>query len=166
MYHERITIRKSAPTMSVLDEIQILPYETKYQAAVKDLILTGLGEHWGWIDLTKNPDLDDIGAAYAGAVFLVAVHHDRVVGTGALVPRAGETAEVVRMSVARDFRRKGVGRLILQALCETAGSQGLRRVTLETTAAWMEVIEFYLRSGFRITHYQDGDVYFALDLRD
>ena len=49
---------------------------------------------------------------------------------------------------------------ILAALLEAARQSGCRRVILETTETWDEVIAFYLSCGFRITHHQDGDVYF------
>ena len=88
----------------------------------------------------------------------------RIVGTGALLPRGEGAAEIVRMSVARDLRRRGVGRMILTRLVEQARRDGLRRVVLETTATWQEVIAFYLDCGFRITHTAAGDVYFALEL--
>jgi GNAT superfamily N-acetyltransferase len=136
------------------------------QAEVKALILAGLVEHWGVLDPTKNPDLEDIAASYSTATFLVARHEGRIIGSGALLPRADNAAEVVRMSVASDWRRKGVGSKILTALIDHARQAGLQRVILETTATWQEVIDFYLASGFRITHYQDGDVYFALELEN
>ena len=150
-------------------EITLLPFQPADQAAVKDLILAGLAEHWGTLDPSKNPDLDDIAASYAaasnvGAVFLVARHQDRIVGTGALVPRQYGAAEVVRMSVAADWRRQGIGRMILQALVGRARQTGFKRIILETTETWQEVIAFYLSFGFRITHYQDGDVYFEFTL--
>jgi putative acetyltransferase len=144
--------------------ITLHTFQPADQAAVKDLILTGLTEHWGTLDPTKNPDLDDIAITYAGATFLVARNGDRIIGTGALVPRQNGEAEVVRMSVAADCRRQGVGRMILQELVCRARQAGCRRVVLETTGTWQEVIAFYLRFGFTITHYQSGDVYFALDL--
>ena len=150
--------------MTVNPGIAIRPFKPENQEAVKTLILAGLAEHWGTLDLTRNPDLDDIGRSYTGSVFLVAWLGQRVVGTGALVPHAGGVGEIVRMSVAADLRRRGVGRLILQNLVEQAKACGLHRVILETTAAWKDVVLFYLRCGLRITHYQDGDVYFVLDL--
>lgn len=70
------------------------------------------------------------------------------------------------MSVAADMRRQGVGRLILGQLIEHAKAGPYRQVILETTATWLQVIEFYQRCGFRITHYRDGDAYFVLDLAD
>lgn len=145
-------------------KITIHPFQPENQAAAKALILAGLKEHWGVLDPSKNPDLNNIAQTYANATFLVAWEGDRVIGTGALVPRENSTAEIVRMSVAADQRRKGVGRQILQRLCEQAKHAGFKRIVLETTETWAEVIEFYQRFGFQITHYIDGDVYFALDL--
>ena len=44
------------PTQDVI----ILPFQPENQAEVKNLILAGLAEHWGMIDPSKNPDLNDI----------------------------------------------------------------------------------------------------------
>ena len=156
-------VKWSSGDMNNLD-INISPFRPENQAQVKSLILAGLGEHWGTVDPSKNPDLNDISSTYANATFLVAWLQDKIVGTGALVPRPDGVAEIVRMSVAQDLRRRGVGRLILQQLVERTQAAGYRQIILETTAMWHEVIEFYQRCGFRITHYRDGDVYFALDL--
>lgn len=134
------------------------------QEEVQALILSGLVEHWGVLDPTKNPDLTDIAQTYAGAHFLVARLEDRIVATGALVPRADGVAEIVRMSVARDLRRTGLGRLLLARLIDQARGTGVKKVFLETTETWSEVITFYLANGFHITHHQDGDVYFELSL--
>src|SRR5512146_2833208 len=90
--------------------IEIRAYRAGDQGAARALILAGLAEHWGQIDPGRNPDLNDIAASYAGAFFAVACLEDRLVGTGALVPRSAETAEIVRMSVAAPLRRRGIGR--------------------------------------------------------
>ncbi len=145
-------------------ELTIRPFRPEDQAAVKDLILAGMLEHWGMLDPHKNPDLDDIATSYAGAVFLVAWLEPRVVGSGALLPRPGATGEIVRMSVAADLRRQGLGRRILERLREQAAALGYRRLVLETTSTWQAAIDFYLGFGFRITHEQDGETHFALDL--
>lgn len=145
-------------------KITIRPFQPKDQFKVKTLILAGLKEHWGTLDPTKNPDLNDIAQTYANATFLVAWDGDKIIGTGALVTRANGTAEIVRMSVAANQRRKGIGGQILQELCEQAKRNGYKHLVLETTETWTEVIEFYQQFGFQITHYQNGDVYFALDL--
>jgi len=148
----------------MLSKITILPFHPDNQIEVKNLILAGLAEHWGEIDPGKNPDLNDISSAYANAIFLVAWSQDKIVGTGALVPRSCEAAEIVRMSVLAEMRRQGIGKALLQQLVKRAREAGYHKIILETTATWYEVIEFYKRFGFCITHYRDGDVYFALDL--
>ena len=144
-------------------EIKLEPFQPADQAAVKALVLAGLVDHWGVLDPTLNPDLDDIAASYARAFFWVARLGARVVGAGALVPE-GSWGKIVRMSVARDLRHRGLGQRILAQLVDEARAAGLRRVVLETTETWDEVIAFYLRFGFHITHRCDGDVYFALDV--
>lgn len=144
--------------------LHITAFQPQDQAEVKALILAGLADHWGELDPTRNPDLNDIASTYTGATFLVGRLAGRIVASGALVPRPGGEAEIVRMSVDRSLRQQGLGRQMLAALLRQAQAAGCRRIILETTATWQGVIDFYLRCGFRITHYQGEDVYFALDL--
>lgn len=142
--------------------ISLSPFTPADQPAVKALVLAGLADHWGALDLSKNPDLNDIASTYKEAYFIVAKEQGEVVGCGAFVPRSPDSAEVVRMSVAAAARRQGLGRRILSALCAEAKARGFQRIILETTQTWSEVIAFYQSFGFRITHYKDGDVYFEL----
>jgi N-acetylglutamate synthase-like GNAT family acetyltransferase len=151
------------------ETIVIREFRAADQAQVRRLVLLGLQEHWGKLDRSLNQDLNDIAKHYAGAVFLVAewMSEKNIVGCGALVLRGDGVAEVVRMSVNKAVRRTGLGTRLLQALVNKARSMGLRRVVLETTETWHEVIAFYQRFGFRITHHiggDGGDVYFAFDL--
>ncbi|MFO1094514.1 MAG: GNAT family N-acetyltransferase [Planctomycetaceae bacterium] len=149
---------------SLVEQIRIVPFAPADQAAVRELILDGLREHWGAIDPDRNADLVKIAESYASGVFLVAWQGDRVVGTGALVPVDADTAEIKRMSVARDQRRQGVGRAILGELLARAHAASFRRVILETTSTWQEAVDFYLSNGFRITHQRDGDTFFVREL--
>ena len=150
--------------MNQSQDITILPFQSEYQAEAKNLVLAGLAEHWGTLDPTKNQDLNDISSTYANGIFLVAWQNNQIIGTGALLPMSNDTAEIVRMSVVANMRRKGIGKMILQKICERAKIDGYKRLVVETTETWNEVIEFYKQFGFQITHYLDGDVYFALDL--
>ena len=149
-------------------QISIKPFESEDQEAVRSLILAGLAEHWEEIDPTLNPDLKDIRAYYDDSTFLVAWFDGRIIGSGALIPKSGQIAEIVRLSVAPEFRRRGIGKQILERLCQEAKELGFQRIVLETTSTWSEAIEFYIRFGFRVTYHQDGhfgdEVHFALDL--
>lgn len=146
------------------DRVVIRPFQLSDQAAAKKLILAGLVEHWGFLDPTKNPDLEDIQRSYAGCTILVACVGRSLAGTGILIPRRADTGEIVRMSVAREFRRCGIGTRILNALLQEARKRGLNKIVLETTATWQDVIEFYLSNGFRITHFHADDVYFMKEI--
>src|SRR3954467_4924288 len=75
--------------------------------AVRSLILDGLGEHWGTIDRALNVDLDHLGAADADRLVLVVTDGRRLIGTGTVVRRDDQCAEIVRMSVAHEHRRAG-----------------------------------------------------------
>jgi GNAT superfamily N-acetyltransferase len=145
-------------------DLAIRFFQPEDQSAVKALILEGLGERWGAIDPAKNPDLDDIAASYSGGCFRVAEMAGRIVGTGALVPRAEGEMEIRRMSVRRDLRRRGIGDAILQRLIEDARAAGCRRIILETTSTWKDAVRFYQKRGFCITHHQEGDTYFLLEV--
>ena len=149
------------------NDVAIRPFRPEDQEAAQALILAGLEEHWGFLDPTKNPDLDNIASTYADGTFLLAWQGDELVGTGALVREDGEegVARIVRMSVAAHLRRRGIGTLILRRLCEHARRAGYRRLVLETTSTWDDVITFYTRNGFRVVGSWDGDTHFVLDLK-
>jgi predicted N-acetyltransferase YhbS len=149
--------------MAQLIELTIRPFQPEDQTAVRALILEGLGERWGTLDATKNPDLENISASYAGDYSRVVVQEGRIVGTGALIPRAEAEMEIRRMSVRCDLRRRGIGGAILRRLIEDARSSGCRTVILETTSTWRDAADFYRKHGFRVTHQQDGDTYFLLE---
>ena len=149
---------------SICNSIAIRAFRSKDQAAVQRLVLAGLEEHWGNLDPAKNPDLDDIASTYAEATFLLAWQGDELVGTGALVHEVDGIARIARMSVAAHVRRCGIGRLILQHLCEQARATGYHRIVLETTCTWNDAIAFYERCGFRAVGSRHGDMHFVLDL--
>jgi len=138
--------------------------------AVRALILEGLREHWGTIDPALNRDLDDLEVAGGDRLVLVAMDGPHVVGTGTIVRRSERCAEIVRMSVDSGHRRAGVGRLLLDELVAVARRWGVERLVLETTAAWTDVVRFYARSGFTLTHFTDGefgrDAWFEMKLVD
>ena len=150
--------------MDLQQSIIVSPFKQAYQVQAKKLVLAGLEEHWRVLDLSKNHDLDDIGTSYINGLFLIALRNNEIVGTGAIVPRPDNTGEIVRMSVATHLRRNGIGKMLLDELCNYARKVGYVKIVLETTETWQEVIEFYKNYGFRITHYRDGDVYFSLEI--
>ncbi len=144
--------------------MRIRRFQPEDQAAARVIVLAGLEERWGNLDLALNPDLDDIASAYAGATFLVAEDGPggRLVGTGALVRESRNVARIARMSVVAGARRKGVGSKILDGLLDGARAAGYRRLVLETTETWDDAVAFYERRGFREVGRRGGEVHMAL----
>lgn len=143
-------------------EVAIRPFQSTDQAATKQLILAGLADHWGTLDRTLNPDLNDIATSYQGETFLVAVQDESIIGCGALIEEKGMVGygRIVRMSVKRENRRQGIGQLILQHLQIAARQRKFRKIVLETTQTWTDVVAFYQANGFQIIGHQNGDTHF------
>jgi GNAT superfamily N-acetyltransferase len=152
--------------MAVADyaDVTIRPLAPADAAQARALILEGLAEHWGTLDARLNPDLDDIPASYADGLFLVAEIGGVLAGTGALIPEEPGAGLFMRMSAAREKRRQGIGRLLLDALLAAARQRGYRRIVLETTATWEDAIAFYRRAGFEPVAERHGDLHFVLAL--
>ena len=149
-------------------QLEIRPFCAGDQEAAKQLVVTGLGERWGWIDPTLNPDLNDIATAYAEGIFLVGYLGDRLVATGALSPEvtpSGTAAlRVERMSVRADLRRQGIGRRMLDALLDVARQRDCRLVVLETTSTWTDAVRFYQHYGFDFVEAREGETHMQLQL--
>jgi ribosomal protein S18 acetylase RimI-like enzyme len=144
----------------------IRPFEPCDQDAARRLILTGLGEHFGYIDETCNPDIDDIRANYieAGHIFVVAEIDAELVGTGGLLTKRGNTGRIVRMSVCRRYRRQGIGGALVSHLLELAHQRGFTQVLVSTEPDWQDAIGFYHNFGFTETKRDDVGVYFMMRL--
>jgi len=148
-------------------EVVIRPFERRDQEAARNLILDGLGEHFGFIDESLNPDLDDIWLHYCGRgdAFLVAQTGDELIGTGALVINEQGIGRIVRVSVGRSHRRKGIGSAIVKRLLALARTRGVGRILVETNTDWHDAICLYARLGFREYDRDEVSVHLQLDVR-
>lgn len=147
-------------------DLTIRPFRPTDQAPARRLILEGLGEHFGVIDETCNPDIDDIAAHYCdqGHIFLIAEDGAVMAGTAALVCENATAGRLVRVSVAPRWRRHGLGRRLVLKLIELGRARGLSRLWMETNDDWDAAIGLYRSCGFAEYARQDGNVYMALSL--
>lgn len=128
--------------------------------------MDGLGEHFKILREDLNPDLNDIWASYIadGHVFLVAELDGSIAGCGALVRETPSQGRVVRVSVRRTARGKGVGQAIVQRLIDDARHRRLNRLVVETNNDWLPAISLYRRCGFLEIGRDTQSVYLAIDL--
>lgn len=138
------------------------------QNAVKTLVLAGLEARWGFIEPGLNLDLNAIGQHYSDGHVLIGLLDNEIVVCGMLTPHSETTTEIVRMSVAASHRRRGLGRMLLEALGSRARQTGQRQIILETTKGWDDAVAFYESYGFKYTRFLEdefgGQLHFALDL--
>jgi GNAT superfamily N-acetyltransferase len=144
-----------ALVVSVGDGIRIVPFNPAFQDAFRLLVLDGMAERWGEVDPSLNADIDDIEGSYDQDNVLVALDGAVVVGTGILVLRSQE-AEIVRMAVQRNYRRRGVATRLLSELIDLASELGVNRLVVETNAKWTEARNLYEKAGFKFTHVAPG----------
>ena len=86
---------------------------------------------------------------------LVALDNAVVVGTGILLIRAPE-GEIVRLSVHRNYRRRGIARQLLAQLTRCASEDRVNRIVVETNAEWGEARNLYESAGFNFTRSAPG----------
>jgi len=101
------------------------------------------------------PRLRELGSDGGGPV-LVAADHDTVVGTVMLQtwPNGGEflrgpdEAEIRALAVRPEARGRGVGRALVDAVIERAGSLGVRHLLLLTQQEMKTAHRLYEKAGF------------------
>ena len=84
----------------------------------------------------------------AVSVHAVAFEGARAIGTGRLLP----DGHIGRMAILKDWRRRGIGAAILEALVDAARRRGDREIALFAQA---HAVAFYRAHGFEPV----GDVY-------
>ena len=139
----------------------IRPYEPGDYAAVRALVIAINRElapdamrvaFEDYISRSLAEEIDRIPDYYTarGGGFWVASEGDAVVGTFGLEAVNSDAAELRRMYVAADRRRRGIARQMLdfaEQICRDAGCQ---RLTLSTSELQPEALAFYRGRGYRL----------------
>lgn len=80
--------------------------------------------------------------------FVCKDENNDAVACGALKHFDNKTAEIKRMYVEDSYRGKGISKLILNRLEETAINMNYKRIILETGLKQPEAMNLYEKSGF------------------
>ena len=143
--------------------VHVRPFDPRDQSKCRQLILNRLAEHFGFIDESCNPDLDDIEQSYlaAGNDFYVAKCDGQVMGTVGLLFEARH-ARIVRMSVAKSHRNRGVATALLDKCIAVAKQRGLLEIVAFTEPHWSNAVSFYAACGFVQFGRDDEDIHLRL----
>ena len=113
-------------------------------------------------------DLDRLEEEYDGrrGLLLGVFDGEDLVGTGGIRQIDPNTGELVRLWLLRDFRGRGFGRKIADALLKFGRAAHWQRVQLDTSWHCQEAVALFRKLGFReIERYKEsiGDCFMQLD---
>ena len=117
-------------------------------------------------------ELADLPGAYAppdGALLIAETIDAMVAGCVAMRPLEDHACEMKRLYVKPEFRKAGLGDLLVQKIVQASGQHGYGTIRLDTLPSMESAIRLYERFGFRdIPPYRlnpvAGTRYMALDL--
>jgi putative acetyltransferase len=130
-------------------DIVLIDYETRYHGEFKRLNLEWLER----FHLLESHDLELLDhpvkliTSRGGFVFLARVD-EAIVGTAGLLKLSDGEYELVKMSVAPDFRGKGISKLLLEKCIGKARELGARKLVLFSNSQLAAAIHLYLKYGF------------------
>jgi ribosomal protein S18 acetylase RimI-like enzyme len=98
-----------------------------------------------------DEELEHLPGEYAppeGCIFLCKVTED-IAGCIALRKLEPGVCELKRMYVRKEFRRKGIGRMLAEEVIERAKEIGYKKMRLDTLRSMKAAIKIYDELGFR-----------------
>ena len=161
--------------------IGIRPFHPADATAVRDLFSQGLLDFAmgfeepmrEYIQHSLADDLADISASYfnePGGHFWVAEIDGQIKGMVGIQRRTREEAELRRMSVAADRRRRGIGGKLLETAEAFCREQGYLRIRLTTVSLLQPAIALYRKHGYQLVgeerYGQVLGLHFVKDLTD
>lgn len=135
----------------------IVEWEDSYAVAFRDLNLEWLKQ----FNLLESHDvmvLDNPAGTIiqrGGAIFL-AKEDDHIVGTAALMKEHGDTFELAKMTVAADYRGKGISKQLMEACIAEAKRRGAKRLLLFSNHQLQTALQLYERFGFQHIAVEDS----------
>ena len=147
--------------VNILNNLLILPIKKNQENEARKLIFEGLSERFGFIDDSLNPDLKNIVESYIekGDIFIVGIHKEKLVCTGALIKENDHTGRIVRMYVKKDYRRMGIARYVVKILENYGKQKKFTTLLVETNDDWNSAIKLYKNGGFQKFDHFDGNIH-------
>ena len=129
--------------------MEIITYQDKFKIQIIDMILNiQNNEAKINLPLEEQPDLQDIPNYYEknDGVFLVAIENDEVIGTIALMNYNNGNGVLKKFFVKKEYRNKGIGRVLFSTLHTFAKDHGFHTVLLDTPSVAKDSHRFYEKS--------------------
>jgi N-acetylglutamate synthase-like GNAT family acetyltransferase len=129
--------------------IEIINYSGEYANDFRDLNLEWLDKY----NLTESHDLEVINHPKeeildrGGHIFL-AREGDKIIGTAGLANEGDSIYELVKMTVAPEFRGKGISKMLIEKCLGKARELQAKKVFLYSNSQLQAAISLYKKYGF------------------
>ena len=152
-----------------MDAFAIIDYDPRYQHELEEISLPWLLEH----ALLEPVDLEMLAAPERfladGGRVLLARWGEQIVGMVMLELQGEGVCEALKLGVREEFRGKGVGRALMEAVIQAARDAGQRRMVLTSNHKLKDALRLYEDFGFQYVEYSDkwfqlSDVRMELEL--
>ncbi|GBE54059.1 MAG TPA: ribosomal-protein-alanine N-acetyltransferase [Euryarchaeota archaeon] len=96
-----------------------------------------------------------------GDMFFVAEWAGKIVGY-IIARKVGDSGHIIAIAVAKNLRKEGIGRMLMETVEKILLRKGVREIWLEVRVSNKEAIGFYTRLGYSLAgvqeyYYADGE---------
>lgn len=148
--------------------VSIIDFELKYAGDFKKMNLEWLDKY----GLTEAPDLLMLNDPQkeildTGGCIYLAKDGNNIVGSAALIKESAVQFELAKMTVAPDYRGKGISNILIETCINKAKEMGAKRLYLVSNSQLTTAVSLYEKYGFKHiavvdAHYVTADVMMEL----
>jgi putative acetyltransferase len=140
-----------------MTEISIILYEDQYHEIFKSLNVEWLERY----NLMEPPDLAVLNDPRKmildeGGFIFLAKADEQIIGSAALIKEHGGIYELAKMSVAQEFRSKGISKLLLEKCLDKAKELGVKKIILFSNHQLKAALGLYEKYGFQYIPVKDS----------
>ena len=145
------------------DNFYIRIFENQDQVPVQDMVIAGLlataedrnqsvrNGISAYLQRSLSEDLGNIYDHYLiDGIFFVAISNERIVGCLGAEKDNDITYRLKRLSVKKEYRKKGIARKLLHSVEIWAHKRGISKLILGTSEVQKEALIFWKKSGFQV----------------
>ncbi len=132
-----------------MKNIEITNYNSKYDQSFYELNKSWIEEFW----MLEDSDLKDLLNPqesiidFGGEIFIVLVNN-LVVGTAAMIPFPNSKIELAKMTVQKEYRGKGLSKILLERCVEYAKASKAKEIFLISNSRLLSARKLYDKFGF------------------
>lgn len=132
-----------------VDNLKILTYQSKYNNSFYELNKAWIEEFW----VLEESDLKDLlrpkeSIIKKGGEIFFAVDKNKVIGTAAMIPFPENKIELAKMTVHKNYRGKGISRILMNSCINYARSVKSKEIFLISNSKLVTAKSLYNSFGF------------------